>query len=58
MQVSFIIMLTQIFRIHSGAGELDPERVGSGIQYGNASVRRISQQGQKEGGSGKDKCSC
>ena len=38
-------------------GELDPDRVGSGIQYGNATVRRVSQPGQKEGGN-KEKCSC
>lgn len=39
------------------AGELDPDRVGSGIQYGNASVRRTSQTNQREG-SDKGKCSC
>ncbi|XP_003384407.1 PREDICTED: ras-related protein Rab-4B-like [Amphimedon queenslandica] len=39
------------------AGELDPDRVGSGIQYGNATVRRVTQPGQKEGGN-KEKCSC
>ena len=26
------------------AGELDPERMGSGIQYGDASLRRLNRQ--------------
>ena len=57
MQVCLVVLVHITFR-NTILGELDPERVGSGIQYGNASVRRISQQGQKEGGGGKDKCSC
>jgi Ras-related protein Rab-4B len=39
------------------AGELDPDRVGSGIQYGNATVSRRPQPGQKVGAN-QDKCSC
>lgn len=38
------------------AGELDPDRVGSGIQYGNAQLRRPQQPGQSTGG--KKECSC
>ncbi len=36
-------------------GELDPDRVGSGIQYGNAQLRKVSQGPQQ---SKKEKCSC
>ncbi|XP_066931322.1 ras-related protein Rab-4B-like [Clytia hemisphaerica] len=35
------------------AGELDPERMGSGIQYGNTSLRKTTQQ-KPEG----EKCDC
>lgn len=38
------------------AGELDPDRVGSGIQYGNAQLRRVPPPGQPSGG--KKDCSC
>jgi Ras-related protein Rab-4B len=37
------------------AGELDPDRVGSGIQYGNAQLRRVTPQ-QQSGTSEKKKC--
>lgn len=36
------------------AGELDPDRVGSGIQYGNAQLRRVTP--QQSGTSEKKKC--
>ena len=36
-------------------GELDPDRVGSGIQYGNAQLRRVTPQ-QQSGTSEKKKC--
>lgn len=29
-------------------GELDPERMGSGIQYGDASLRRLQRQQQSQ----------
>lgn len=44
------LMLTMFERIDAFhrdlylSGEMDPERLGSGIQYGNASLRRISRQ--------------
>ena len=34
-------------------GELDPDRVGSGIQYGNAQLRRVAPASTP---SGKKKC--
>lgn len=37
------------------AGELDPDRVGSGIQYGNAQLRKVTPGAQQDK---KDKCSC
>lgn len=49
-------VILNILLIYFIAGELDPDRVGSGIQYGNASVRRVTQQGPS--GGGKEKCSC
>lgn len=49
-------VVLNILQIYFIVGELDPDRVGSGIQYGNASVRRVTQQGQT--GGGKEKCSC
>lgn len=36
-------------------GELDPDRVGSGIQYGNAQLRKVTPGTQQ---TSKDKCSC
>lgn len=36
----------EILRITSG--ELDPERMGSGIQYGDASLRRLQRQHQSQ----------
>lgn len=43
-------MLTQLLFL----GELDPERMGSGIQYGNTQLRKTTQT-KPEGG---DKCEC
>merc|ERR1711991_939448 len=34
-------------------GALDPEKMGSGIQYGDSSLRKISQQREDDGG-----CAC
>ncbi len=36
-------------------GELDPERIGSGIQYGDATLRKIRQQQQT---SRNNDCTC
>ncbi|XP_022245484.1 ras-related protein Rab-4B isoform X1 [Limulus polyphemus] len=36
-------------------GELDPERIGSGIQYGDASFRRLNRQQQQQR---RPECSC
>ncbi|XP_076315775.1 ras-related protein Rab-4B-like [Tachypleus tridentatus] len=36
-------------------GELDPERIGSGIQYGDASFRRLNRQQQQQR---RPDCSC
>lgn len=38
------------------AGELDPERMGSGIQYGDASLRRLNRQQAQQ--SRRPDCSC
>lgn len=35
-------------------GELDPERMGSGIQYGNTQLRKTTQTKPENG----DKCDC
>lgn len=41
------------------SGELDPERTGSGIQYGDASLRRITRQQQRRrDGAGTPDCGC
>ena len=37
-----------IYSSHFVAGELDPERMGSGIQYGDASLRRLQRQQQTQ----------
>lgn len=37
-------------------GELDPERIGSGIQYGDASLRRLTRHQQRQSRS--LDCSC
>lgn len=36
-------------------GELDPDRVGSGIQYGNAQLRKVAPGTQH---TQKEKCGC
>jgi hypothetical protein len=36
---------------HSRAGQLDPEKVGSGIQYGDTSLRKLA-------GAGTERPSC
>ena len=41
---------------HSNAGELDPDRMGSGIQYGDARLRRYNNL-EKES-SEKKSCNC
>jgi GTPase SAR1 family protein len=37
------------------SGELDPERIGSGIQYGDTALRRLSRQQRTER---RPDCSC
>lgn len=40
--VQFSIVSFKIFDVFTG--EVDPERMGSGIQYGDASLRRLQRQ--------------
>nr|XP_046176710.1 ras-related protein Rab-4B-like [Oncorhynchus gorbuscha] len=40
------------------SGELDPERMGSGIQYGDTTVRQLRQSPQAGSEQGRDQCNC
>ena len=42
------VQLVDLLKSHFVAGELDPERMGSGIQYGDASLRRLQRQQQTQ----------
>ena len=55
-QLCMHTLMSQTPLVLSATGELDPDRVGSGIQYGNAQLRRPQQPGQSTGG--KKECSC
>ena len=44
LPLSSYVLITDVFL---STGELDPERMGSGIQYGDGSLRRLQKQQTK-----------